>query len=173
MNTVHDATFAGGCFWCMEPPFDKTPGVLETIVGYTGGHQEDPTYEEVTTGKTGHVEAVRVRFDPTKVSYEKLLEVFWRNIDPTQTDGQFADRGSHYRTFVFYHSEEQRALAERSKTELSKKFTQPIATQIAPATAFYGAEDYHQEYYKKNPTRYKLYKLGSGRQDYIAKQWGE
>lgn len=167
------ATFAGGCFWCMESPFDETPGVLSTTVGYTGGKKDNPTYEEVSSGSTGHTEAVLVEFDPAKVSYETLLDVFWRNIDPTQADGQFADRGSQYRTAIFFHSPEQKESAERSKAALqaSGKFQKPIAVEISPSGDFYRAEEYHQDYYKKNEVRYKLYKVGSGRQAFIEKTW--
>ena len=159
------ATFAGGCFWCMEPPFDKLAGVLSTTSGYTGGQKSDPTYEEVSSGATGHAEALQVRYDPARVSYEKLLEVFWHNIDPEDAGGQFCDRGSQYRSEIFYHSGEQKRLAEASLDKLrrSGKLSRPIATPIVPATTFYPAETYHQDYYKKNPIRYKLYRRGCGR----------
>lgn len=168
------ATFAGGCFWCMEPPFDKLDGVIETIVGYTGGHTENPTYEEVSSGTTGHAESIEVIYDPSKVTYEKLLEVFWRNIDPTDPGGQFVDRGSSYRSAIFYHNEEQKRLAEASKQRLqeSGRFNKPIVTEIVPAGPFYRAEEYHQDYYKKNPIRYKFYRLGSGRDRFLRKAWG-
>jgi methionine-S-sulfoxide reductase len=167
------ATFAGGCFWCMQPPFDNTPGVVSTRVGYTGGEREKPTYEQVCTGKTGHAEAVEVHFDPAVVDYEALLEVFWRNIDPTARNRQFADRGSQYRTAVFYHDERQRRLAEESKRRLAEsgKFEDPIATEIAPAGPFFPAEGYHQDYYRKKPERYNAYKVGSGRAGFIARTW--
>ena len=167
------ATFAGGCFWCMQPPYDNTPGVVETIVGYDGGTAKNPTYEEVSTGTTGHAEAVQVIYDPSKVTYEKLLEVFWHNIDPTQANGQFADRGPQYRTAIFYQNDEQKKLAEESKTSMEKsgKFHSKIVTEISPATEFYRAEDDHQSYYKKNSVHYKLYKVGSGRAGFIEKTW--
>jgi methionine-S-sulfoxide reductase len=170
-----EATFAGGCFWCMQPPYDKTPGVLSTVVGYTGGTKKDPTYEEVTGGQTGHAEAVRIYYDPKQVSYEKLLEIFWKNIDPTQQDGQFADRGSQYRTAIFYHDDEQKKLAGESRERLAKsgKFSKPIVTEIAPAGDFYRAELYHQDYYKKNATHYKLYSIGSGREPFLKNKWKE
>ena len=156
----YKATFAGGCFWCMQGPFDFLDGVISNKEGYIGGKKENPTYEEVSSGATGHTEAVEVVYDPQKVSYKKLLEVFWRNIDPTTKNQQFADRGSQYRTAIFYHNEEQKQLAEQSKLELerSNKFDKPIVTEILPATTFYSAEDYHQDYYKKNPFRYEMYK---------------
>lgn len=167
------AIFAGGCFWCMEPPFDNTEGVLETIVGYTGGTLDNPTYEQVSRGGTGHREAVRVAFDPARVSYQKLLEVFWRNIDPTQDDGQFADRGTHYRTAIYVLNETQRALAEQSRQALivSGKFKDPIVTEILEARPFYPAEEYHQNYYKKEQDHYELYKRGSGRAGFIEHTW--
>ena len=167
------ATFAGGCFWCMQPPFDRTPGVLKTIVGYTGGTVKDPSYDDVVSGRTGHAEAVRVLFDPKVVSYEKLLEIFWRNIDPTQADGQFADRGSQYRTAIFFHDDAQRECALRSKSELSQsaKFQRPIVTMIEPAGDFYRAEEYHQDYYKKESAHYKLYRVGSGREEFLHEVW--
>ena len=172
---LEEATFAGGCFWCMEPPFDKLDGVISTTSGYTGGHAEDPTYQEVSAGVTGHAEAVRVVFDPAKVSYEKLLEAFWRNIDPTVTDRQFVDVGSQYRAAVFYHDEAQRAAAEASKEALGAtgRFDKPIVTGIVPVSVFYPAEGYHQNYYKKNPIRYKYYRWGSGRDQFLEKVWGE
>jgi peptide methionine sulfoxide reductase msrA/msrB len=168
------ATFAGGCFWCMEPPFEKLPGVLEVISGYTGGTKKDPTYEEVSAGGTGHVEAVQVLYDPAQVSYERLLEVFWRNIDPTDAGGQFVDRGDQYESVIFVHSEEQRAAAEASKAALasSGRFDKPIVTEIRPASEFYRAEDYHQDYYEKNPIRYKFYRYNSGRDQFLERVWG-
>ena len=167
------ATFAGGCFWCMEPPYDDLNGVISTTVGYTGGEKPNPTYEEVCTGRTGHAEAVQIVFDSTKVGYEDLLEVFWRNINPTDPYGQFVDKGSQYRTSIFYHDEKQKELAEKSKKELeaSGKFDSPIVTEIVPASVFYPAEDYHQEFYKNNPLRYNSYKVGSGRADFLKKTW--
>ena len=169
------ATFAGGCFWCMEPPYDKLDGVTATISGYTGGSKADPTYEEVSAGGTGHTEAVQITYDPSKVRYEQLLEVFWRNVDPLDAGGQFCDRGSQYRTGIFVHDEEQRRLAEASKQALVEgdRFDRPIVTEIEPAGAFYPAEDYHQDYYEKNPVRYKFYRWSCGRDQRLADLWGE
>lgn len=169
------ATFAGGCFWCMEPPFDQLDGVVATISGYIGGTKEMPTYEEVSAGRTGHTEAVEVAYDPAKVSYEKLLEVFWRNIDPLTADAQFCDHGSQYRTGIFTHDEEQKRLAEASKAALaaSGRFKRPIVTEIAKATAFWPAEEYHQDYYLKNPVRYKLYRYNCGRDRRLEELWGK
>jgi peptide-methionine (S)-S-oxide reductase len=166
------ATFAGGCFWCMEPAFDKLDGVLSTTVGYTGGHKENPTYEEVSAGWTGHAEAVEILYDPKKVSYERLLEIFWRNIDPTVKDRQFCDVGSQYRTAIFYHDQEQKRLAEISLEKLkhSGGFSN-IFTEIRPASTFWPAEDYHQDYYQKNPLRYKLYRMGCGRDQRLKELW--
>lgn len=168
------ASFAGGCFWCMEPPFDRTEGVVYTQVGYMGGKEKNPTYEQVSSGLTGHAEAVEVFYDPEKVAYERLLEVFWTNIDPTDPTGQFADRGKHYRTAIFHHNDEQKRLAGESKKRLSEsgKFSKPIVTQIVPATTFWRAEEYHQNYYEKNPVHYGAYKKGSGREGYLKKTWG-
>jgi methionine-S-sulfoxide reductase len=167
------ATFAGGCFWCMEPPFDKLPGVVATISGYTGGHQANPTYAEVTAGATGHFEALQVLFDPARTSYEQLLEVFWENINPTDADGQFVDRGPQYRSAIFYHDAEQQRLAEASKVRLaaSGRFRGPIVTPILAAGPFYPAEEYHQDYYRKNPLRYKYYRYNSGRDQFLDKVW--
>jgi methionine-S-sulfoxide reductase len=167
------ATFAGGCFWCMQPPFDKLDGVISVTVGYTGGSEKNPTYEQVSSGKTGHAEAIEILFDPSKISYSALLDVFWRNIDPTQSDGQFVDRGRQYRSAIFYQNEEQRRLAEASKEALEKTdiFRANIVTEILPAGPFYPAEEYHQDYYEKNPLRYKYYRYGSGRDGYLEKQW--
>ena len=169
------ATFAGGCFWCMEPPYDKLDGVISTTSGYTGGRKKNPTYEEVSGGTTGHAEAVQVTYDPTKVSYQKLLEVFWKNIDPFTPNAQFCDHGSQYRSAIFYHDEEQKRLAEASKQELEKsgRFTQPIVTEIVPAGEFYPAEDYHQDYYQNNPVRYKYYRYRCGRDEALEKIWGK
>lgn len=169
------ATFAGGCFWCMEPPFKKLKGVISTSVGYTGGHKENPTYEEVCRGRTGHAEAIEVTYDPAQVTYSELLDVFWKNIDPTTLDRQFADAGTQYRTGIFYHDEEQRGLAEASKEGMNKsgKYDRPIVTEIVPASKFYEAEEYHQGYYKKNPYRYKSYSYMSGRAPYLEKTWGK
>ena len=168
------ATFAGGCFWCMEPPFENRTGVLDVYVGYTGGHDEDPTYQEVTAGGTGHFEAVEIKYDPSKVSYKELLEIFWKNIDPTDEGGQFADRGDHYMTAIFYHDEKQQAIAQKSKDDLaaSGRYDKPLVTQILPYDQFFMAEEYHQDYYIKNALRYKLYAKGSGRQAYIEETWG-
>lgn len=165
------ATFAGGCFWCMEPPFDELQGVVSTTSGYTGGRTKDPTYEEVSSGSTGHAEAVQVRYDPKKVSYEKLLEVFWRNVDPLTANRQFCDGGSQYRSAIFYHHAEQQRLAENSKRALDARFDRPIVTEIVPAGAFYPAEDYHQDYYKKNPVRYKVYRWNCGRDQRLEQVW--
>jgi peptide-methionine (S)-S-oxide reductase len=168
------ATFAGGCFWCMEQPFDKLDGVLATTSGYTGGNKVNPTYEEVSSGATGHAEAVQVLYDPKRVSYEKLLDVFWHNVDPTVKDRQFCDVGTQYRTAIFYHNDEQRRLAEASKAALekSKPFKEPIVTPIVMATTFYPAEEYHQDYYKKNPVRYTYYRTGCGRDARLKQLWG-
>lgn len=167
------ATFAGGCFWCMEAAFEKITGVKEVVSGYTGGKTANPTYEQVSTGKTGHYEAIEIIFDPAIISYAQLLDVFWRNIDPTDSGGQFADRGSQYQTAIFYHNEEQKMFAEQSKEKLQKsgKFDQEIVTKILPATEFYPAEEYHQDYYQKNPIGYQWYHIGSGRSEYIEKKW--
>ena len=169
------ATFAGGCFWCMEPPFDKLPGVVATISGYTGGAKANPTYEQVSSGSTGHTEAVQVVYDPKKVSYEKLLEVFWVNVDPTVKDRQFCDSGTQYRTVVFFHDDAQRKAAEASKAALekSKPFREPVVTPIEMAGPFYPAEDYHQDYYTKNPTRYTFYRNGCGRDARLKSLWGD
>lgn len=169
------ATFAGGCFWCMVAPFEDLPGVKKVISGYTGGHKENPTYEEVCSDTTGHYEAVQVTYDPTILSYEKLLDTFWRQIDPTDPEGQFYDRGSSYRTAIFYHNEEQRRQAEQSKKELdeSGRFDKPIVTEILPASTFYPAEEYHQDYHRKNPFHYRRYREGSGRDAFIEKHWTE
>lgn len=172
-SKMEKATFAGGCFWCMESPFQELDGVKEVLAGYTGGQKENPTYEEVTTGKTGHFEAVQITFDPSVITYAELLDVFWRQINPTDIRGQFADRGEQYKTAVFYHSEEQKRLAEESKERLqtSGKFQVDIVTEIIPASIFYVAEDYHQDYYQKAPIRYKLYRAGSGREAYLQSTW--
>jgi peptide-methionine (S)-S-oxide reductase len=166
------ATFAGGCFWCMEPPFDELPGVVSTTCGYTGGSTVNPTYEQVSSGTTGHAEAMQVRYDPTRIGYEELLDVFWRNIDPLTANRQFCDRGRQYRSAIFYHDEEQRRLANRSKEALDGRFDEPIVTEIDPVGAFYPAEEYHQDYYKKNPLRYKLYRWNCGRDARLTEVWG-
>ena len=167
------ATFAGGCFWCMEQPFEELKGVEEVVSGYTGGHKENPSYEEVCKGTTGHLEAVQVRYDPEKISYDELLNVFWQTIDPTDSGGQFTDRGSQYKTAIFFHNDEQRKSAEESKRELEKAgiYNKPIVTEIIAFSHFYEAEDYHQDYYKKCPLRYKTYKSGSGRDHYLKIVW--
>ena len=177
-NTKQDkqyelATFAGGCFWCMVKPFDQWPGVIKVVSGYTGGHVENPTYKQVCSETTGHYEAVQITFDPEIISYKEILSVFWQQIDPTDAGGQFADRGSSYQTAIFYHNEEQRAQAEESKEELQKSgvFKDPIVTPILPAQTFYPAEEYHQDYYKKNPLHYKMYSMGSGRVGFIERHW--
>ncbi len=172
---VGKAIFAGGCFWCMEGPFDELDGVISTTSGYTGGHLPNPTYEQVSAGRTGHTEAVQVIYDPKKVGYEDLLEVFWRNIDPTTADRQFCDAGTQYRPGIFYTTEEQHRLAEKSKlqVEQQKTFPEPIVTEITKATEFFPAEEYHQDFYKKNPIRYKFYRLGCGRDARLAELWGE
>lgn len=169
------ATFAGGCFWCMEPPYDALDGVISTTSGYTGGHKPNPTYEEVSSGTTGHTEAVQVVYDPKRISYERLLEVFWRNIDPMAPIAQFCDHGTQYRSAIFYHDAEQRKLAEESKRALesSGRFKSPIVTEIVAAGAFYPAEEYHQDYYKKNPIRYKFYRAACERDQRLGELWGD
>ena len=169
------ATFAGGCFWCMEPPYDALDGVLSTTSGYIGGHVDNPSYEMVSSGGTGHTEAVQIVYDPAKVSYRELLEVFWVNIDPTDAKGQFCDRGSQYRSGIFYHSEEQRELAEASKEKLdaSERLPKAVVTEVTEAPRFYPAEEYHQDYYQRNKFRYKLYRAGCGRDRVLEKLWGE
>ncbi|HEX6198902.1 MAG TPA: peptide-methionine (S)-S-oxide reductase MsrA [Thermoanaerobaculia bacterium] len=167
------AVFAGGCFWCMEPPFDDLPGVVSTTSGYTGGEVEDPSYEEVSAGRTGHAEAVRVVYDPEEVTYEELLHVFWRNVDPTDAGGQFCDRGSQYRSGIFVASEEERRLAEASKAEVEERLGKPVVTAVETAGPFYAAEDYHQDYYEKNPIRYKIYRTGCGRDGRLRAVWGD
>jgi peptide-methionine (S)-S-oxide reductase len=174
-SKTETATFGGGCFWCMEPPYDKLTGVISTTSGYMGGKNANPTYEQVSSGSTGHVEVVQVTYDPAKVSYEKLLEVFWVNIDPTVKDRQFCDTGTQYRTVIFYNSEAQRKAAEASKAavEKSKPFKDPLVTPIEMAGPFYAAEEYHQDYYTKNPTRYKFYRSGCGRDARLKSLWGD
>jgi len=169
------ATFAGGCFWCMEPPFDKLEGVLSTTSGYIGGHQPDPTYKQVSAGKTGHTEAVQIRYDPSRISYDELLAVFWKNIDPTTADRQFCDAGSQYRSGIFYHNEAQRVAAEQSlqNLEQTKPFNEPVVTEITAASEFFPAEDYHQDYYLKNPLRYKYYRFACGRDKRLETLWGD
>ncbi|MDQ3160013.1 MAG: peptide-methionine (S)-S-oxide reductase MsrA [Pseudomonadota bacterium] len=167
------AIFAGGCFWCMEPPFDALPGVISTTSGYTGGHTQNPTYEQTSAGDTGHTEAVEVRYDPAKVSYEKLLDVFWLNVDPFAVDRQFCDSGSQYRSGIFPANPEQRRSAEASKEKLTARFNQAIATEITDATTFYPAEKYHQDYYQKNAVRYKFYRFNCGRDARLEAVWGK
>jgi peptide methionine sulfoxide reductase msrA/msrB len=169
------ATFAGGCFWCVESDFEKVDGVIEAVSGYAGGDEPNPTYKQVSSGRTGHTEAVQITYDPNKVSYQELLDVLWRHMDPTDAGGQFADRGSQYRPAVFYHDEEQKRIAEESRAELEKsgRFSKPIATEIVPLTEFYPAEEYHQDYYSKNPLRYKMYRYGSGRDQFLKSKWGD
>jgi len=170
---MHKATFAGGCFWCMVTPFETLPGIGGIVSGYMGGHTLNPTYEEVKTGMTGHLEVVEITYDPGLFPYEKLLELYWQQVDPTDDEGQFQDRGSQYRTAIFYHTEEQRELAEKSKQALagSGRFNEPIVTDIRPAETFYSAEDYHQDYHKKNPKHYKEDREQSGRDDFIETHW--
>jgi peptide-methionine (S)-S-oxide reductase len=172
-QTTATAIFAGGCFWCMVHPFDELPGVVSVISGYTGGHKVNPTYHEVSAGDTGHVEAVQIAYDPKQIGYEKLLEVFWRNVDPLDKGGQFCDRGSTYTTAIFYVNEEQKKLAEQSKAAIEKKLGKPVVTAIRPAATFYAAEDYHQDYYQKNPLRYKYYRYNCGRDQRLEELWGK
>lgn len=169
------AIFAGGCFWCMQPPFDQLEGVVSTRVGYAGGTLRNPTYEQVSEGNTGHAEVIEVTYDPSKVDYEKLLDTFWKNIDPTTRDQQFADRGPQYRTAIFYLDDEQKKLAEASKEKIEKSgwYDRPIVTEISPAGEFYSAEEYHQKYYEKQPGHYEMYKYGSGRAGFLEKKWGK
>jgi peptide methionine sulfoxide reductase msrA/msrB len=173
-NALSVATFAGGCFWCIEADFKKVPGVAEVISGYTGGHKENPTYEDVSAGATGHVEAVQVMYDPEKVTYKELLSVFWKHVDPTDPGGQFVDRGSQYRSAIFYHDEEQKRLAEESRVELNEsgRFTKPVVTEIIPFKKFYKAEDYHQDYSRTHSVRYKFYRSNSGRDHFLHRVWG-
>ncbi len=168
------AIFAGGCFWCMEPPFENLDGVLAVVSGYIAGHQENPTYQDVCSGTTGHTEAIEVTYDADKVNYEQLLEVFWKNIDPTDAGGQFVDRGSQYRSGIYYLDDKQKEAAEASRDRLNQsgRFESPIATEIIAATRFYAAEDYHQGYHKECPIRYKAYRSNSGRDPFLARTWG-
>src|SRR5712692_4782503 len=167
------ATFAGGCFWCVEADFDKVAGVISTTSGYTGGRTANPSYEEVSRGGTGHAEAVEIVYDPAKLSYEKLLDVLWHNIDPLAKNRQFCDHGDQYRTAVFYHDDKQRSLAQASKAAVQARFKRPIETEIAPAGPFYKAEEYHQDYYVKNPIRYKFYRFNCGRDARLEELWGK
>ena len=171
---MEKATFAGGCFWCMEQPFEELDGVFKVDSGYTGGTTKNPTYEEVSSGTTGHVEAIQITYDPSRITYNQLLDIFWMQIDPTDDEGQFSDRGTQYRTAIFYHDKNQRELAEKSKSNLTKsgKFSNPIATEVRKASTFYKAEDYHQDYYKTCPAKYSRYKSGSGRKAFIQNAWG-
>ncbi|TCP28727.1 peptide-methionine (S)-S-oxide reductase [Scopulibacillus darangshiensis] len=172
-KNLEQATFAGGCFWCMVKPFDEQPGIHQVVSGYSGGHVKNPTYEEVCTGKTGHYEVVQITFDPEVFPYEELLALYWPQTDPTDEGGQFFDRGPQYRTAIFYHNDRQKAMAEQSKLDLEKsgRFNKPIVTQILPAATFYPAEAYHQHFYKKNPDRYKEERAESGRNQFIQKNW--
>jgi peptide-methionine (S)-S-oxide reductase len=169
------ATFAGGCFWCMEPPFEALPGVISVTSGYCGGPEKNPTYKQVSAGKTGHMESIQVVYDPKQITYKKLLDVYWHNIDPTQGDGQFCDHGTQYRSAIFYHDENQHRLAAESKVALdsSKRLKAPVVTRIIAFRAFYPAEEYHQDYYKKNPDHYHEYRSGCGRDARLRELWGE
>ena len=167
------AVFAGGCFWCMEPPYDKLPGVLDTTSGYTGGRTDNPTYEQVTAGGTGHFEAVRVTYDPDRISYDELLAVFWRNIDPFDDRGQFCDRGSSYRAAIFFGNEAERVLAEAGKADIELRFARKVATRVLPAARFHVAEGYHQNYYTENPLRYRYYRYSCGRDARLKEVWGD
>ncbi len=173
-RNLEKATFAGGCFWCMVKPFDEQPGIESVLSGYTGGNKENPTYKEVCSETTGHYEAVQITYDPNVFPYERLVELFWQQIDPTDAGGQFYDRGGSYQTAIFYHTVEQKQMAEASKETLqnSGRFNHPIVTPIIPAKPFYLAEEYHQDYYKKNPAHYNRYRIGSGRQTFIEQNWG-
>lgn len=166
------ATFAAGCFWCIQPPFDKQPGVKKTVVGYTGGHTKNPTYEDVGEGTTGHTEAIEVIYNPQEVSYQELLKIFWRNVDPTTPNRQFCDSGTQYRGGIFYHDDQQKDLAFASKKAIEEKYGYKVVLEITAASEFYPAEDYHQDYYKKNPVRYKIYRYGCGRDGRLEELWG-
>ncbi len=172
---LQKTVFAGGCFWCMQPFFDRLKGVQKTLVGYTGGHTANPTYEDVSNGDTGHAEAIEVTYDPKEVSYEQLLNIYWHNIDPTATNEQFVDHGTQYRTAIFYENDEQKRIAQESKKQLgaSGRFKKSIVTEITAASVFYPAEDYHQQYYKKSALRYKMYHDNSGRDEFLDKTWGK
>ena len=174
-SKTETAIFAGGCFWCMEPPFDKLDGVISTTSGYTAGHKKNPTYKEVSAGNTGHTEAVQITFDPDKISYSELLEVYWKNIDPVAVNRQFCDSGNQYRSGIYFLNESQEAAARQSLQQLEKNkpFKETIATEILPASTFYPAEDYHQDYYQKNPLRYKYYRYSCGRDQRLEEIWGE
>ncbi|MTI96193.1 MAG: peptide-methionine (S)-S-oxide reductase MsrA [Firmicutes bacterium] len=172
-QTTELATFAGGCFWCMVSPWEDMPGVLQVISGYTGGHKNNPTYEEVCAGNTGHREAIQITFDPAQINYKELLDTFWQQIDPTDPGGQFVDRGTSYKSAVYYHNQRQREIAEAGKQELaaSGRFDKPIVTEILPAEKFWPAEEYHQDFHKKNPDHYKTYRKSSGRDIFLKKVW--
>jgi peptide-methionine (S)-S-oxide reductase len=174
-SQLSKATFAGGCFWCMESPFESLDGVVSVTVGYTGGTKVNPTYEEVSAGGTGHAESVEIAYDPSKISYQKLLDIFWHNIDPLTKDAQFCDHGHQYRSAIFFHDPTQKKLAEESKAalEASGRFKQPIVTEITPASTFYRAEEYHQHYHQKNPVRYRLYRFSCGRDQRLRQLWGD
>lgn len=172
-SNIQVAIFAGGCFWCMEPPFDKMDGVLSTISGYTGGRTSNPTYEQVKTGRTGHIESLQVTFDSQVVTYEQLLWVFWHNVDPVRADGQFCDKGNQYRPMIFYQDAEQKRLAEKTRAEASEQLGMRLKTSLVKATTFYEAEEYHQDYYQKNPTKYKFYRWNCGRDKRLTELWGD
>jgi peptide-methionine (S)-S-oxide reductase len=171
---LEKATFAGGCFWCMQPAFDHIPGVVSTVVGYTGGEKQNPTYEEVSDGGTGHAESIEITFDPKKVTYQKLLDVFWHNVDPTSVDREFCDVGHQYRTAIFFHGPDQERAAKESEKQIeeTKPFKDPIVTEIVAASTFWPAEDYHQDFYLKNPVRYKFYRYNCGRDQRLRELWG-
>jgi methionine-S-sulfoxide reductase len=171
MENTKKAIFAGGCFWCMQAEFEGTEGVTAVVAGYTGGHTKDPTYEQVSTGTTGHAESIEVTYDPAKLPYEKLLNIYWSNVDPTDAGGQLHDRGTQYRTAIFYSNDEERKLAEASKEKIKAKLKKEIYTEIVPASTFYPAETYHQDYYKKNPVHFKMYEQGSGREEHLKEVW--
>ncbi|MGI9429240.1 MAG: peptide-methionine (S)-S-oxide reductase MsrA [Bythopirellula sp.] len=171
-QSIQTATFAGGCFWCMEPPFDNLDGVIATTSGYTGGRTVNPSYDQVKTGRTGHIESLQVKFDSSVVRYEQLLALFWHNVDPTQSAGQFCDRGNQYRTVIFYHDEDQKQLAEKTKADVRMELGKRIQTDIVKASTFYTAEEYHQDYYTKNPTKYKFYRWKCGRDAQLDALWG-
>jgi len=175
VSVTKSAVFGGGCFWCMEPPFEQLEGVIEVTAGYSGGDEKDPSYEQVSSGRTGHIESIRVLYDPEKISFQQLLDTYWRTIDPTDPGGQFADRGEHYKTAIFYNDQEEKEIAERSRAALqgSGVFDKKIATAILPAKPFYPAEDYHQDYHKKNVSHYQAYKIGSGRAGFLERTWKE
>ena len=173
-SRIETATFAGGCFWCMEPPFDKLDGVLSTISGYTGGHTVNPTYKQVSSGTTGHIEVVQIKYDAEKISYSDLLKVYWKNVDPTRSDGQFCDKGEQYRPAIFYHNDEQQRLAMQSSEQVmeNKPFAGSVKVEIIEASSFYAAEEYHQDYYLKNPIRYRYYRYSCGRDKRLEEVWG-